>query len=1023
MSDGDNGGIASRIEALQKVNSYMKMLLNSTGSVFLLLDKEANVLYCNETILNLLGIEDISGIVGKPLSDIPSIYDDKDYFQRSVERYKRLLAGEDNFTEEDVINWPAKGRRLFQISHKWLVNEESGLHVIALILRDVTEERLQEDNRRILERMQDTQMPCMIWDENGGVINYNKEAMCFFGFSEDLLNDEPDRITAIQPMHQADGMMTEVLRQRIIEDTLRNGYSRMEVQLQKTDGTPLPVEVIGVRVSWQQGYRLFVYLRDLSDVRAREAEAKEAEKRLRTMLDSTPLICLLRDENNNIIDCNQEALNIFGVAHKDDFLESAYKIYPEFQPDGRKSTEKAQEMLHSLFQSGKTTFEWMFQTAKGEPLPVETTLIPISWKGANHYLSYSRDLREEKANEQKMRESIEQAREFELQNERVRAASEAKSKFLASMSHEIRTPMNTIIGLLELMRIDNLDAEQKSYIRDMKNMSAILLQIINDILDVYKIEAGKQEILPIHFNIDAFYNQLVSRYKFLAESKKLKFKSSLAPDLPRSVLGDELRIDQIVTNLLSNAIKYTRKGFVYFNMDSAMENGREYIVFTVEDSGIGIEEKNFATLFDEFEQFDTHKNRGITGAGLGLAIAKRLAELMGGNIRFKSEYGKGSLFTFSLPLIRGDLEKIAHQNDIERIKAKPDTKVLVVDDNAGNITVAVGLLGRHGIIPQTAGDGIQAIEMIKTNRYDLVFMDHMMPEMDGVEATAIIRNLDGEYYKKLPIIALSANAVMGARELFYECGMNDFVSKPIDGNDLNRALFRWLPPDKIVAEKAADKNGGQPAVEESVPDKMLEELIKIKDLSVTDGLARVGGDKKLYIELLWQFCNSADKDVKALKKFAKNNLWKEYTIQIHALKTVFANIGDQFLSDWAFSLEEAARHGDTDKCLNETHHFCENLKQLRKKLLQTDLMGDIVSQRHKKEISAADLQNLLEQLLVACHDFNAEAAEAIAGELPGLTFSKKTDASLASLHDLIHSFDYDQAAEIIEKLIKSSADF
>ena len=619
--------------------------------------------------------------------------------------------------------------------------------------------------------------------------------------------------------------------------------------------------------------------------------------------------------------------------------------------------------------------------------------------------------------DQKIQESQERAHRLELQREKAKAASEMKSQFLASMSHEIRTPMNTIIGLLDLLRTDNLDSKQISHINDIKRMSGVLLQIINDILDFHKIEAGKLELLPVHFNLYTFYSDMISRYKPMAESKLLDFRNSMAPDLPRTIFGDELRINQIITNLLSNAVKYTKKGYVEFRVDSNVENEVEYTVFTVADSGIGIKREHFDTLFDEFEQFDPHKNRGITGTGLGLSIARRLANLMEGYIRFESEYGYGSVFSFSFPLIKGDTDKVRYSEKIDHVMTKPDTKVLVVDDNTGNITVAIGLLARHGIIPQTADNGITAIEMVKANKYDLVFMDHMMPEMDGVEATAIIRQLDGEYYKKLPIIALSANAVDGAKELFFSSGMNDFVSKPIIISDLNRALKRWLPNDKIIIQKLEPVTSVV-TKDETELNKLLEELVKIKDLSVTDGLSRVNGDKELYLNVLWQFCKSAEDNEKALKRFAKKGMWNDYAVRIHGLKTVFANIGNQFMSDWAFSLEDAIILGDTNKCLNETNYFCSIMMQFYMKLVQTNLMNEIVSRASKTKITFDKLKDKLEELLQACQDFHAESAEAISKELQDATFSAEVDASMMKIHDLVHSYDYDEVVEIVNGLIQ-----
>ena len=867
MADSKN----DRTGVLQEISSFERLVLNNTGSVYLLLDMNATLLFCSDNLAELLGIKDNTQIIGKPVRELSGIYEDQAYFKRSVARYQRLISGESDFTEEDIIDWPSKGKRLFTITHKLVQDTASGFRGIALIMRDVTNDRILEDERRVLYRLQASQLPCMVWGKSGEVVNCNNKALELFDFPEGLL-PEKYKISDIQPELQPDGRPTEDVRLAFVNDALNDGYAQMEVMLLKTDGTPLIVEATGVRVSWQYSHRLFIYFRDLSEAKAREAEAKEAEERIKAMLDSNPLICILRDEENDPIECNQEALKLFGVSNKEDLICNFRKFYPKYQPDGQKSADKREELLQLGQKEGTIKFEWMFKTASGEPLPVETTLVHIPWKGARKFLSYSRDLREEKANEQKMQKSIEQARELELQQNKAQASAEAKNQFFASMNHEIRTPMNTIIGLLELMRTDNLDQKQKDYIKETRRMSAVLLQIINDILDFQKIESGKLTLLPIHFNLYTLFSNLVSTHKFLAKAKNLNFSSNFAPDLPRLVFGDEFRLRQIITNLLTNAVKYTREGHVNFSVASALRDGKEFIVFKVEDSGIGIKEEDLARLYDEFEQFDSHKNRGISGTGLGLAIAKRLAEMMEGQIEVTSEYGKGSVFIFSLPLVRGSLEKLERPSEIKRVIAKADTKVLVVDDNSGNITVACGLLARHGIFPQTASDGKQAITMIMNTPYDLVFMDHMMPVMDGVEATAIIRQTEGEYYRNLPIIALTANAIDSAKELFFSNGMNDFISKPIDVNELNRVLQQWLPQDKIEGESLGAVFLESPD-DEIVPYKMLEELMMIPDLSVVKGLSQVSGDKKLYVEILWQFCKSAENDIATLKLSLKSARW------------------------------------------------------------------------------------------------------------------------------------------------------
>ncbi|MCL2122085.1 MAG: PAS domain-containing protein [Clostridiales bacterium] len=1018
MSDLFVTNYTSCQEGLENRDCQLHLLLNSSEDIYILLDYDAKILYCNNSIIEYLGIASVDEIIGKYITELPTIYENESYFQRSVERYERLKAGEESFTEEDEITWPMKKNRTMLITHDKAHSTDGAFMGFVIILRDVTDERMHEENQRILERMNATQMACLVWDEIGEVVNCNLEALRLFGLSTERPEEEFGRIAEIQPLLQPGGMVTEEIRQEFIRETLSIGYAHVEVWLTKENGEPLPVRVLGVRVSWRYGHRLFAYLSDMSEEKAREAEAKDAEERVRIMFDSTPLICILRDENNKILECNKEALKLFGVSRIEELIRDFHLFYPEFQPDGRRSTEKANEIRQNADLVGAVEFEWLYQTLAGEPLPVEITFVPISWKGALCYLTYSRDLRKEKAHEQQVKESVEQTRIMELQKEKAQAASEAKTQFLASMSHEIRTPMNTIIGLLELMRKDNLDEEQTKQVKDIKHMSDILLQIINDILDFHKIESGKFAMTNIHFNFKKLFNDLVFRNQFLAESKGLVFESRIAPDVPVSVYGDDLRITQIITNLLTNAVKYTSTGYVRLLVDLAMRNGREYILITVEDSGIGIKKENFNILFEEFEQFDQSKNKGISGTGLGLPIAKRLAELMDGSIHFESEYGKGSAFTFTLPLIRGDIDQVKQTENVKRIHAKPDTKVLVVDDNEGNITVAVGLLARYGIIPQTAANGREAINMIKDNQYDLVFMDHMMPELDGVEATKIIRKLEGEYFHKLPIIALSANVVAGAMDLFLTSGMNDAVAKPIIENELNRALAKWLPEEKLETS-APDEGVPNLSSDESITTQMLEELRSIPDLSVLEGLARTAGDKQLYVAVLQQFCRSAERDVDALKRFAANAMWKDYTIRVHALKTVFANIGNHFMSDWASRLESAAAQGDIDKCARETTSFCNSMTLFHNKLRQTELMRDVLTKAEKTAISAGDLRAKLELLLTGCLEFQAEAAESVSKELPGLTFDSQVDAALSAIHDMVQSFDYDEAAEAIGALLQT----
>ena len=536
---------------------------------------------------------------------------------------------------------------------------------------------------------------------------------------------------------------------------------------------------------------------------------------------------------------------------------------------------------------------------------------------------------------------------FERQNARneARAASQAKSDFLANMSHEIRTPMNVIVGLTELMMDSETSIDNRENLQKINTAGNTLVGIINDILDISKIEAGKFTLSPTQYEMASLLNDVVSLSITRIGDKPITFHLEVIGDLPAFLYGDDLRVKQILLNLLSNAFKYTRKGTVTLKVSCVREGKRDTrLSLSVLDTGIGMRNIDLNKLFTDYNQVDTRANRMIEGTGLGLAIVKGFVELMDGNITVESEYGKGSTFSVSVMQSYVSDEMISKKtlDDLRSFKYndsknkddkqlnRPDlswASVLVVDDSPTNLDVAKGLLGKYKMKVDCVTNGHDAIDRIKAGEplYNAIFMDHMMPGMDGIEAAGWIRKINTGYACEIPIIALTANAVAGNERLFLDAGFQAFVSKPINAVKLDKAVRHWIIKD--TGEPLTDSSGHENSIKSTGASERDETTGGIVGIDMESALSLYGGDMDMYLDILRAFIRNTPTVIEKLRTVTEQNL-QQYEIDIHTMNGVCSTIGASTLSVKAKIIEEMAKDRDYPGVMALNGKFIEEVEKL-----------------------------------------------------------------------------------------------
>jgi len=848
----------------------------------------------------------------------------------------------------------------------------------------------------------------------------------------------------------------------------------------------------------------------------RTARARDkAEKRMRLMLDSVPMCANLLNKDAKHIDCNQEAVRLFGLTSKQEYMDRFYDLSPQYQPDGKLSKVKSIETVNKTIEEGYCRLEWLHHNLDGEQIPCEVTLVRVQHKDSFVVAAYARDLRELKAANAQVYESTRSLKMLEdilngldimiyvtvpdtgeilfmndymkkhygiegdcigqicykiLQDgmnekcefcpcyrlnsdpaaiieweerstltkrvyrntdryiqwhdgrtvhiqhsvdltelieakEQAERTSRFKSQFLSRMSHEIRTPINAILGATEILLQNEIIAPDiEKALLVVNNSGELLLTIINNILDLSKIESNKMELAAAKYEVSSLINDTVQLNMMRQSSKPLEFELHVDENTPAKLIGDEIRIKQVLNNLLSNAFKYTDEGSVKLSVSAENEeNGSEAtLVFYVSDTGQGMTEEQISRLFDEYSRFNPENNYSVEGTGLGMSITRNLIEVMGGKIAVESEPGKGSTFTVRLPQKRGCdtvLGKELAQNltrfrmdEAALVKRAqlireymPYGSVLIVDDVESNLYVANGLMSPYGLSLDTAKSGFEAIDKVKSGKvYDIIFMDHMMPVMDGIETVKHLRDFGYSH----PIVALTANAVVGQEEIFLAKDFDGFISKPIDVRILNNVLNKMIrdkQPPEVIAEARQRC--------------YLAKVQKQNSAAVEPGLLAVFvRDAKNILPII-------ENTMKTANNISPEEL-HNFTINIHAMKSALAYVGENVMSGAAARLEASARGGDKKVISDELPQFLNGLYSLIQKLSPAE---DDICETEDEDL--AFLSQQLSAFKEACLDYNSKDAKNVLSSLSVNKWSSRTKELLNALSEHLLNGGFEEAAQ------------
>jgi len=833
--------------------------------------------------------------------------------------------------------------------------------------------------------------------KNFDFFDCNESAISLFGFSNK--QEYIDNFHQLSPEYQPDGSLSKVKGIEFIDKAFIDGYCRFEWMHQKLNGEPIPCEITLVRVKHNNEFALAAYLRDLRELKASFEQIYESEQSfsiLSNILNGLDvMIYVTVPDTGEILFINDQMKKNFNI--KDDGIGQI--CYEVFQSGKNKICEFCP--CHQLDKEPDSIVIWEEQN----PITKRTyrnTDRYIEWQDCRIvHIQYSVDVTE-----------LIEAKELAEQRNR------SKNQFLSRMSHEVRTPMNAILGITEIqMEKETLSPNTKEALGEIYNSGYLLLGIINDILDLSKIEAGKLELTPSVYDVPSLINDTVHLNVMRYDSKPIEFKLYVDENIPSKLYGDELRIKQILNNLLSNAFKYTDKGEISMLVTAEYawqgEEPQVMLIFNVADTGQGMTAEQVDMLFDEYTRFNIEANSTTEGTGLGMSITRQLVIMMNGEISVESKPGKGSIFTVCLPQRTVDADVLGREtaenlrqfrvDKAEQMKKGPQIvrefmpygRVLIVDDVETNLYVVRGLMAPYGLSVETATSGFEAVEKIRNGAtFDVIFMDHYMPKMDGIETVKIIRGLG---YTQ-PIVALTANALAGQAEMFMENGFDGFISKPIDIRQLNASLNKLIR-DKYPPEVVEDAR------------QQAAKINAIKTAALKEQSA--SGP-----ELAALFVRDAEKAIAMISSiiantFRRSNDMRQYVINVHSMKSALANIGETELSAVALKLEQAGRAEDMAVIMSETSAFLESLRTVveKNKPKEDDDRGEAA------DYDNAYLGQKLADLQEACAIYDKVTAKAISVELKQKTWPHEVKELLNTISEYLLHSDFEEAAKLAKDFL------